>query len=155
MGVHALEMLSALVGHRFRSIACRTARRFHARSLSEDVAVLTVEWSDGLLGTVDVVGGVSGEFYGVELYGSEAVLRASIPKGDVRDHRGAAVGDVDPWEEFGYVGTMAAFADMCRTRRTPVALDESEAIMRALLAARLSATSGRPVNPDSIDTGGR
>jgi len=155
MGVHALEMLSALVGYRIHSVACRTARRFHTRSLSEDVAVLTIEWSDGLLGTVDIVGGVSGEFYGVELYGSEAVLRASIPKGDVRDHRGAAVGDVDPWEEFGYVGTMTAFADMCRTRKTPVSLDESEAIMRALLAARLSAGSGQPVNPDSIDIGGR
>ena len=155
MGVHALEMLSVLVGYRIRSVTCRTARRVHTRSLSEDVAVLTIEWSDGLLGTVDIVGGVSGEFYGVKLYGSEAVLQASIPKGDVRDHRGAAVGDVDPWEEFGYVGTMTAFADMCRTRETPVSLEESAAIMRALLAARLSAGSGQPVNPDSIDTGGR
>jgi predicted dehydrogenase len=154
MGVHALEMLSALVGYRFRSVACRTARRFHARSLSEDVAALTVEWLDGLLGTVDIVGGVRGEFYGVELYGSEAVLRASIPSAD-RGHTGGAAGGIDPWEDFGYVGTMTAFADMCRTRRMPVALDESEAIMRTLLAARLSAASGRPVNPDSIDTGGR
>ncbi len=155
MGVHALEMLSVLIGYRIRSVSCRTGRRFHTRSLSEDVAVLTIEWADGLLGTVDIVGAVSGEFYGVEMYGSDAVLRASIPKGDVRDHRGASLGDVDPWEEFGYTGTMTAFMDMCRTHDTPVPLEESEAIMRALLAARLSAASGQPVNPDTIRTGGR
>ncbi len=150
MGVHALEMLCALVGYRIRSVSCRTGRRLHARSLSEDIAVLTLEWADGLLGTVDVVGGVSGEFYGVEVYGSDAVLRASIPKGDVRDHRGAAIGDADPWEEFGYAGTMDAFMEMCRTREMPVPLEESEAIMRTLLAARMSAASGQPVSPDTV-----
>jgi predicted dehydrogenase len=154
MGVHALEMLSALAGYRIRSVSCRTGRRVHTRSLSEDVAVLTIEWANGLLGTVDIIGGgVSGEFYGIEMYGSDAVLRASIPKGDVRDHKGASLGDVDPWEEFGYNGTMTAFVDMCRTRETPVPLEESETIMRALMAARLSATSGQPVSLDTI--GGR
>ncbi len=153
MGVHALEMLSALAGYGIGSVSCRTGRRVHARSLSEDVAVLTIEWANGLLGTVDIIGGVSGEFYGIEMYGSDAVLRASIPKGDVRDHRG--LGDVDPWEEFGYTGTMNAFMDMCRTRETPVPLEESEAIMRALLAAQVSAASGQPVNPDTMRTGGR
>ncbi|MGH2362729.1 MAG: Gfo/Idh/MocA family protein [bacterium] len=155
MGVHALEMLSVLVGASIRAVSCHTGRRFYTRSLSEDVAVLTIEWTDGLLGTVDIVGGVSGEFYGIEMYGSDAVLRAAIPKGDVRDHRGAFLGDVDPWEEFGYTGTMTAFMDMCRTHETPVPLDESEAIMRTLLAARLSAISGQPVSPDTMRMGGR
>jgi predicted dehydrogenase len=150
MGVHALEMLSALVGSRIRMVSCRTGRRLHTGSLSEDIAVLTLEWADGLLGTVDIVGGVSGEFYGVEVYGSQTVLRASIPKGDVRDHRGGAVGDADPWEEFGYAGTMTAFIEMCRTREMPVPLEESEAIMRALLAAQMSARSGQPVNLDTV-----
>lgn len=150
MGVHALEMLSVLVGPRFRSVWCRAGCRLYPQSLSEDVAVLTVEWEDGLLATVDIVGGVNIENYGVQLYGSSAVLQASIPKGDVQDHRGGAAGDADPWVEYGYVGTMAAFAEMCRTRVMPVPLEESEAIARALLAARVSAASGQPVRIDAV-----
>ena len=36
MGVHALEMLSVLVGASIRAVSCHTGRRVHTRSLSED-----------------------------------------------------------------------------------------------------------------------
>lgn len=150
MGVHALDMLSALVGAQITRVHCQTGRRHHVRSLSEDVALMTLEWANGLLGTAEIVGGVRGEFYGVEVFGSDAVLGVSIPKGDVVDHRGAAVGDADPWEESGYVGTMAAFVEMCRTRAMPVPFAESEAVMRVLLAARRSSVSGQPVRVDAV-----
>jgi predicted dehydrogenase len=141
MGVHALEMLATVLGADFASVACRTDRRFHTRSLSEDVALLSLSWESGLLGSVEVIGGVNVEYYAVEVYGSEQVIHVSIPKGDVTDYRGAALGDADPWAEFGYVGTMAAFIEMCRTRQMPVPLAESEAITRALIAARRAAAS--------------
>jgi predicted dehydrogenase len=145
MGVHALDMLAALVGARIRAVSCRTRTRHHRASLSEDVAVVIIEWTDGLLGTLEIVGGVTGESYGVELYGSQAILRASIPRGDVVDHRGAAVGAPDAWEELGYTGAMDAFMTMCKTRAMPIPLDETEGVMRALLAARASASSGHTV----------
>jgi predicted dehydrogenase len=153
MGVHALELLAALLGAGFASVACRTDRRFHTGSLSEDVALMTLAWESGLLGSAEVVGGVNVEYYGIEIYGSENVIRAFLPRGDVADFRGAALGDPDPWVEFGYEGTMAAFVDMCQTRRMPVSLAESEAITRTLIAARRSATSGRvePVNRGERD----
>jgi predicted dehydrogenase len=144
MGVHALEMLSVVIGDDFRRVTCHTDRRYHTRSLSEDVALLTVEWESGLLGSVEIIGGVDVEYYGVEVYGSANVLRAFIPKGDVEDYRGTALGDADPWIEFGYAGTMAAMVEMCRTRQMPVPLTVSEAITRTLLAARVAATSGEP-----------
>jgi predicted dehydrogenase len=150
MGVHALDMLSALVGTQITRVFCQTGRRHHVRSLSEDVALLTLEWADGLLGTVEIIGGISGESYGVEVFGSGATLRVAIPKEDVLDHRGGAVGDVDPWEEAGYVATMAAFVEMCRTRVMPVPFAESEAVMRVLLAARRSAASGQPVRVGAV-----
>ncbi len=96
-----------------------------------------------MLGSVEVVGGVNVEYYAVEIYGSQQVIRAFIPKGDVEDYRGAALGDADPWLEFGYTGTMAAFIEMCETRRMPVSLAESEAITRTLIAARRAAGSGQ------------
>jgi predicted dehydrogenase len=141
MGVHALDLLAAVLGADFASVACRTDRRFHTASLSEDVAMMTLAWESGLLGSAEVIGGVNVEYYGVEIYGSENVIRIFLPKRDVEDFRGAALGDPDPWVEFGYEGTMAAFIDMCQTRRMPVPLAESEAITRTLIAARRAATS--------------
>lgn len=143
MGVHALELLAATLGADFASVSCRTDRRFHTGSLSEDVAIMTLAWESGMLASAEVVGGVSAEYYGVEIYGSENVIRTFLPRRDVEDFRGAALGDPDPWVEFGYEGTMAAFIDMCRTRQMPVPLTESEAITRTLIAARRAAASQR------------
>ncbi|MBP1776764.1 MAG: dehydrogenase-like protein, partial [candidate division NC10 bacterium] len=40
MGIHALEMLSVLVGPRVRRVWCHAGKRFHTESLSEDAAVI-------------------------------------------------------------------------------------------------------------------
>jgi len=146
MGVHALEMLAVSVGAHFRTVTCRVCTRHHRGSLSEDVALVTIEWADGLLGTAEIIGGVAGESYGLEIFGSSAILRTAIPKGDVVDHRGAAIGAPDAWEEFGYTGAMEAFVGMCRTREMPIPLQETEAVTAALLGARVSASTGRAVS---------
>lgn len=146
MGIHALEMLSVLVGPRVRKVWCRAGRRHHLESLSEDAAVVGLEWEDGLPGMIEVPCGVKGESFGVEVFGREAILKCSIPKGDIQEASGAALGDADPWVEFGYVGTMAAFVEMCRTRRMPVPLEETERLAKVLIAARASAASGLPVD---------
>jgi predicted dehydrogenase len=145
MGIHGLEMLSVLVGPRIRRLWCNAGRRYHTESLSEDAAVIALEWEDGLPGVIEVPCGVKGESFGVEIYGREAILKFSIPKGDIQEASGAALGDVDPWVEFGYVGTMEAFVGMCRTRRMPVPLEETERLAEVLIAARESAETGRPV----------
>ncbi len=145
MGIHALEMLSVLVGPRVRRIWCQAGRRFHAESLSEDAAVIGLEWEDGLPGMIEVPCGVKGESFGAEVFGREAILKFSIPKGDIQEASGAALGDADPWVEFGYAGTMAAFVEMCRTRRMPVPLEETERLAKVLIAARESARTGQPV----------
>ncbi len=145
MGIHALEMLSVLVGPRIRRVWCKAGRRYHKESLSEDAAVIGLEWEDGLPGMIEVPCGVKSETFGVELFGREAILKISIPKGDILEASGAALGDVDPWVEFGYVGTMAAFVEMCGTRRMPVPLEETERLAKVLIAARVSAASGQPV----------
>jgi predicted dehydrogenase len=140
LGVYK-ELLSVLVDEDVRSVSCRTDRRFHTHSRSEDVALMTIEWQSGLLGTVEIVGGVNAEYYGVEAYGSENIIRAFTPKGDVVDYRGAALGNASPWIEFRYQGTMDAFIEMCRTRQMPVPLEVSEAIARTLLTARSASVS--------------
>jgi predicted dehydrogenase len=145
MGIHALEMLSVLVGPRIKRVWCRAGKRHHLESLSEDAAVIGLEWEDGLPGMIEVPCGVKGESFGVELFGREAILRFSIPKGDIQEASGAALGDVDPWVEFGYAGTMAAFVEMCRTRTMPVPLEETDRLARVLIAARASARTGQLV----------
>jgi predicted dehydrogenase len=109
-----------------------------------------MQWEDGLLGTVEILGGVNSAYFEVQVYGSECTLRCTIPKGDVQDLRGAAVGDADHCVEEGYSGTMDAFIAMCRTREMPVPLEEMETIARSLLAVRLAAMSGQPVSLDSV-----
>ena len=145
MGIHGLEMLSVLAGPRIRRLWCKAGRRYHLESLSEDAAVIALEWEDGLPGVIEVPCGVKGESFGVEVFGREAILRCSIPKGDIQEASGAALGDVDPWLEFGYAGTMAAFVEMCRTRRMPVPVEETERLAKVLIAARESAATGQPV----------
>jgi predicted dehydrogenase len=146
MGIHALEMLAVLVGPRVRKVWCDAGRRFHKESLSEDAAVIGLEWEDGLPGVIEVPCGVKGESFGVELFGREAILKFSIPKGDIQEASGAALGDVDPWVEFGYAATMAAFIEMCRTRRMPVPIEETERLAKVLIAARESAASGKTID---------
>ena len=143
MGIHALEMLSVLVGPRVRRVWCQAGKRHHTESLSEDAAVIGLEWEDGLPGMIEVPCGVKGESFGVEVFGREAILKFSIPKGDVQEASGAALGDVDPWVEFGYAGTMAAFVEMCRSHAMPVPLEETERLAKVLIAARASAASGQ------------
>jgi predicted dehydrogenase len=143
MGVHALEMLAVVLGTNFRDVTCRTDRRFHTGSRSEDVAFLQIAWDSGLLASAEVIGGVNVEYYAIEVYGSERVIHIAIPSGQVTDYRGTALGEPDLWVEFGYTGTMAAFVEMCQTRRMPVPLEESEAITQTLIAARRAAVSGQ------------
>jgi len=150
MGLHAVEPLVALLGPRIRSVFCRAGRRHYTQSLSEDIAILTLEWEDGLLAVADIPSGVNAELFGVEIYGSKGSVKASMPKGDVQDALGGAVGHVDHFEEFGYVGTMKAFLEMCRTRRMPIPFEESEAIARVVLAARASAASGKLIMMDEF-----
>jgi predicted dehydrogenase len=145
MGIHGLEMLSVLIGPDIRRLWCTASRRHHKESLSEDAAVIALEWADGLPGVIEVPCGVKGESFGVEIYGREAIFKFTIPKGDVQEASGAALGDVDPWVEFGYVGTMEAFIRMCQTRQMPVPLEETEALAKVLIRARESAEIGQPV----------
>ena len=158
MGVHALEMLVTLLGPNIRRVWCQANRRVYTQSLSEDAAILTLEWDDGLLGVADIPSGVRNvEYFGVELFGSETSLRCSIPKGDIQGLRGDAIGDVDSLAEAGYVGTIEAFVEMCRTGTSSVPIEESAAIARTLLAARKSAATGQPVllNTTTTDNGGK
>ena len=148
MGLHTLEMLVVLLGPHVRRVWCRAGTRVYQNSMSEDVALVTLEWADGLLGAMDVVCGVNVNCFSVELFGSQASLRCTFPKGDVCDLAGAALGDADAFDEYGYTGTIRAFVEMCGTGDMPIPLEESAAITRILLAARKSASTGQPVDLD-------
>ena len=152
MGVHALEMLVTIFGHSICSVFCKSEKILHKQSLSEDTAMITLGWDNGLLGLADVPCGVNSENFGLEAYGSDGILKMSIPKGDIQDSHGGALGNVDKLIEFGYVGTINAFLDMCRTRQPQIPIQESEAIAKVLLAARQSAASGVTVLMENFES---
>jgi predicted dehydrogenase len=151
MGIHALEMLVVLLGPRIRRVSCLAGKRVYLQSASEDIALVRLEWEDGLLGAVDVVCGVNVGRFSVELFGSQASLRCTIPAGSVCDFAGAALGEADAFDEYGYTGTIETFLEMCRTRVMPIPLEESAAIARVLLAARLSAATGQTITLDELE----
>jgi predicted dehydrogenase len=143
-------MLATLFGPDIRRVWCTAGRRVQLTSLSEDVAIIVLEWADGMMAVADVPCGVNTELFATEVFGSETSLKLSIPKGDIQDVLGGAVGAIDHLDEFGYTGTIKAFVEMCRTRQMPVPFDESAALARVLLAARASAASGEAVDMQSF-----
>ena len=150
MGVHALDPIASVVGCDVESVSAYTTRRLFKESLSEDAATVICRYTNGLVASIDLVGGFHGEFYGIDVYGSDGIYRARVPSMQVEDHAGGARGGADAWTEYGYVGTMTAFLEMCRTGTPPIPLEETTQVMRTLLTARRSATESRLVRVDEL-----
>jgi len=133
MGLHGLELVAASLGTDWHCVSAVTSRRRYSQSLSEDMAVLTLQYGDGRIATVHVVCGGGAQGYSLTLFGSDRTFRAEAPSG------GETLAD------YGYTGTVDRFLEMIRTRRSPVPLRETRTILEALLHARLQTwpTTGR------------
>src|SRR5690606_37432112 len=100
--------------------AARTIRR-HAGLRSEDVAFLTLQWSDGLPGSVEVIGVTEQESYAVVVHTAQGE-RGVVLAGDE--------------EALGYRATIGAFLEMVAGAPSPVPWAETRAILTVLAAAR-------------------
>lgn len=145
MGVHGVEPLVALLGPGVATVQCCRARRVLTGSQSEDTAVITLQWHDGKVGTVHIMGATKCHGYDLTVFGREACLRAEAPSAAVRTSGGAAFGTAHPLDDYGYTGLVRAMLSMFATGEEPVPLAETEEVVRILLAARLSAADGRVV----------
>ncbi|ATO12471.1 hypothetical protein CO540_00295 [Micromonospora sp. WMMA2032] len=121
MGLHGVELLVALLGPAVRLVgAAATVRRHHGLR-SEDTGLLTVQWDDGVPGTVEVLGVSQGESYEVTVYTAAGERRVAL--------RGGA-------DELGYRATVDAFLDMVAGAPAPVPWEQTRAVLEILAAAR-------------------
>ncbi|MGV9763660.1 Gfo/Idh/MocA family protein [Micromonospora tulbaghiae] len=121
MGLHGVELLVALLGPAVRLVgAAATVRRHHGLR-SEDTGLLTVQWDDGVPGTVEVLGVSQGESYEVTVYTAAGERRVVL--------RGGA-------DELGYRATVDAFLDMVAGAPAPVPWEQTRAVLEILASAR-------------------
>jgi predicted dehydrogenase len=121
MGIHGVELLVALLGPDVRLVGAAGAVRHHHGLTSEDTGVLALRWSDGLLGTVEVLGVSEAESYTVTVHtarGSEDIV---------------ITGDE---EQLGYRGTIDAFLAMVNGEPSPVRWEQTRAVLDVLVSAR-------------------
>ncbi len=145
MGIHGLEPLVAALGPGIASVSCHSGKVHLKASQSEDMAMISLQWADGRVATVQVVCATHPGSYELTVYGTEGSLRAQAPSWGVQSLQGAAFGTAEPTADWGYNGLVRAMLTMFETGAPPVPLAETREISLALLAARLSAAEGRRV----------
>lgn len=146
MGIHGMEPLVAILGPNLESLSCVSGKRHFTATRSEDTALVTLHWKDGVMATLEIYSGSSAGGQTFSACGSAAIL--DVTDKAVRRWRG------DEQESLpagrGYAPMLEALMDMARTRQIPVPLEETEAVVLGLLAARRAAAEGRAVRLDEL-----
>ncbi|MEU6798082.1 Gfo/Idh/MocA family oxidoreductase [Nonomuraea wenchangensis] len=130
MGIHGVELLVALLGPDVRLVGAAGSRRHYRTLRSEDTGVLALQWANGTVGTVEILGVSEEEAYTVTLHGrrgSESVVIEGGP---------------DPVQGLGYAGTIEAFLGMVGGGPSPVPWAHTLAILEVLVSAREQAATG-------------
>jgi hypothetical protein len=107
-----------------------TATRRYAGLRSEDVALLTLQWDDGVPGNVEVIGVTGEESYAVTVHTTDGDRSVVLRGGPGTE------------SALGYSATIEAFLGMVRGAPSPVPWAETRAILGVLAEAR-EATSPR------------
>jgi len=124
MGIHGVELLVALLGSQVTVAGAVSAVRRYSTLRSEDTGVLTLGWTEGPVGTVEVLGVADDEAYAVTVHTAAGERTMTLTGGD------------DPETALGYRGTIAAFLGMVAGEPSPVPWTETRAVLSVLTAAR-------------------
>jgi predicted dehydrogenase len=131
MGLHGVELLTALLGERVELAGAVAARRHYPGLRSEDTALLALRYAGAIPASVEVLGVAGGESYEVTVYTVDGEQRVVLS------------GGVDTATALGYRATIAAFLAMTRGAPSPVPWPETKAVLAVLVAAR-ERTAGTP-----------
>ncbi|SCL26744.1 Predicted dehydrogenase [Micromonospora rhizosphaerae] len=121
MGLHGVELLVALLGPAVRLVGAATATRRYGTLRSEDTGLLTLQWGDGVPGTVEVLGISEGEAYEVTVHTSTGERHVALRGGE---------------DELGYRATIEAFLAMVDGAPSPVPWAQTRAVLGMLATAR-------------------
>lgn len=126
MGVHAVDLLVAVLGPDWHLVAADRSRRVHPGALSEDQAAILLRSGRGELATIQVVSGTERHFYGLAITGSLGDCRWQFP---------------DPDQPIAniYGPLLDRFIQTIQTGIAPVEQTEMLAVVEILAAARRAA----------------
>jgi predicted dehydrogenase len=125
MGIHGVELLVSLLGPSVRLVSAAASVRRYPTIQSEDTGLLTLQWEDGVLGTVEVLGSSDTESYEVALHHAKGTTRLLLD-GEAADAE----------EALGYSATRREFLRMISGEPSPVPWSETRAVLRILAEAR-------------------
>jgi len=150
-GVHVVDPIVRALGATPRAVHAFAARRVLTEVDSEDTAVISIQFADGVIALGKVGGGYHfgcgkpvptvGHFVA---HGADGALETFIDETDVKVYRGGNFGVDETAYHYkgGYQGLLAAFQTMIRTGQRPVSFSVMDAAMRILDAARRSIDTG-------------
>ena len=142
MGIHGMEPLVALLGPDLLTATCVAGNRHFTMSRSEDTALVTLRWANGVMATLEIYSGAP--VGGVEFaaYGSAGI--AGVAGNEVRRWGSKDTPQALP-PSRGYAPMLEAFFDLVRGGEAAVPLADTETVVLGLFAARKAAKERREV----------
>ncbi len=142
MGIHGMEPLVALLGPDLHSVTCVSNRRHFTTSRSEDTALATLRWGNGVMATLEIYSGAPTGGVEFAAYGSRGI--AEVAGSELR-HWGSKEPPQTLPPGRSYAPMLEAFFDLVRGGGETVLLAETEAVALGLFAARRAADERREV----------
>lgn len=133
MGIHGVELIYSVLGKGVKRVCAYTNTRYLKKTQSEDMAVILLDYGNGLLSTVNLVCGTTHHGYEIDVFNHDSRERVVIPRSDSQY----------PLVDYGYDGTIDRFIQMVRTGEEPIDFLETLEIMKVLIASRKSSNTGR------------
>lgn len=142
MGIHGMEPLVALLGPDLVAVTCVANKRHFTMSRSEDTALVTLRWANGVMATLEIYSGASTGGNELAAYGSAGI--AEVTGNELR-RWGSKEAPQTLAPSRGYAPMLEAFFDLARGGEAEVPLADTEAVILGLLAARRAAEERREV----------
>lgn len=152
-GVHAVDPLIAGFGPHVKTVFAHGAKKAMPGSDSEDTSIIQMQFDDGLIALAKICGGYA---YGkkqplptadhLAVHGTEGALETYLDESDIRHFNAGVFGISGNHLRSGTAQTMDRLVEMTRTGKRPVSLEEMDAVMKVLGAARDSIDCGRMIN---------
>lgn len=154
-GIHAVDVLIAGFGTGVRSVYATGSKLGRPESDSEDTALIQITFDTGLTALAKIGGGYHFKqakaslptVASLTLHGTLATLETRMDESDVRVWNGGVFGVSNTYHlRTGKPQTMEALMGMVETKQRPIPLEEMDAVMKVLDAARRSIDTGEVIH---------
>ena len=155
-GIHCIDILQKVLGPKAEEVSCYAGKFLHQDADTHDVAIVTIRFSNGSVGTAELIGCMNpndklATAPSLKVYCMDNTLEARLDENFAYQYVGGRFG-VSPYYRIndGTLDTMKAFVEMVRTGEPAIPYDEMLEVIKILDAARKSDEENRPVQLSQI-----